>query len=88
MTSAPELSSVYFGSGSLFDLTPEEAGECVSDDRWMSIDGWLARLATGRGRSPALTVVLAIPINGESPSLGGFLSKCRSAGVRVTIVPG
>jgi hypothetical protein len=60
----------------------------ASDDRWMLIDSWLARLAEGRGQRPALAVVLSIPSGGGSERLGRLLSGCRGVGVEVVINPG
>lgn len=85
ITSAPELSSIYFGLGSLSRATPEELERCASDYRWVLIDRWLACLAKGYGQHPALTVVLSMQNNGEPLRLGMFLPECRSVGVEVVV---
>ena len=87
ITSAPGLSSIRFGFGSLFSMAPGAIEGYASDDRWMLIDSWLARLAEGRGQRPALAVVLSIP-SGGGPEMGRFLSGCRGVGVEVVINPG
>lgn len=56
------------------------------DERWMLIDGWVARLARNRRGSTTLVVVLLIPFDGEPPRLGYFLSEARSVGVEVRVV--
>ena len=66
-------------------VVEEEIERCAFDDRWILIDRWLSCLAEGRGKHPALAVVLSIPFDGDPPRLRSFLSECRGAGVEVTL---